>query len=66
MLLALMHTPISTSTLILTLSISFPTTIAEIIIAKQRNGALGTATLGWKGEFTWFMDLNPTGKEVEK
>lgn len=40
--------------------------LAEIIIAKQRNGALGTATLGWKGEFTWFMDLNPAGKEVEK
>ena len=33
--------------------------IAELIIAKQRNGSLGTIKLGWKGEFTWFMDLPP-------
>ena len=38
--------------------------LAEVIIAKQRNGALGTCNLGFKGEFTWFMDLNPSGKEV--
>jgi len=38
--------------------------MAEVIIAKQRNGALGTCNLGFKGEFTWFMDLNPSGKEV--
>lgn len=38
---------------------------AEIIIAKQRNGELGTINLGWKGELTWFMDLNPEGKEAE-
>ena len=38
---------------------------AEIIIAKQRNGSLGTVELGWKGEYTWFMDLTPAGKEVE-
>ena len=37
---------------------------AEIIIAKQRNGSLGTVELGFRGEFTWFMDLNPQGKEV--
>lgn len=37
---------------------------AQIIIAKQRNGALGTIELGWKGEFTWFMDLSAAGKEV--
>ena len=34
--------------------------IAELIIAKQRNGALGTVKLGWKGEFTWFMDIPDT------
>jgi len=38
---------------------------AEIIIAKQRNGELGTINLGWRGEFTWFMDLNPEGKEAQ-
>ena len=39
--------------------------IAEIIIAKQRNGALGTVSLGWRGEYTWFIDLAPGGKEIE-
>jgi len=38
--------------------------IAELIIAKQRNGSLGTVKLGWKGEYTWFMDLSPQGKEA--
>lgn len=33
--------------------------IAELIIAKQRNGSLGTVKLGWKGEFTKFLDLAP-------
>ena len=35
-----------------------PTNIAEIIIAKQRNGALGTVNLIWHGEYTWFQDPN--------
>ena len=39
--------------------------IAELIIAKQRNGSLGTVKLGWKGEYTWFVDLNPNAKEAE-
>lgn len=38
--------------------------IAEIIIAKQRNGSLGTVMLGWRGELTWFVDLSPQGKPV--
>ena len=38
--------------------------IAELIIAKQRNGSLGTVKLGWKGEYTWFMDLSPRPKEA--
>ncbi|MBQ8972460.1 MAG: replicative DNA helicase, partial [Clostridia bacterium] len=39
--------------------------IAELIIAKQRNGALGTVKLGWKGEYTWFMDLSPRAREAQ-
>ena len=38
--------------------------IAELIIAKQRNGSLGTVKLGWRGEYTWFMDLSPNAKEA--
>ncbi len=38
--------------------------IAELIVAKQRNGALGTVKLGWKGEYTWFMDLSPRAREA--
>ena len=33
-----------------------PTNIAEVIIAKQRNGALGTVNLIWHGEYPWFQD----------
>jgi replicative DNA helicase len=38
--------------------------IAELIIAKQRNGALGTVKLGWKGEFTKFLDLSSKPNEA--
>ena len=38
--------------------------IAELIIAKQRNGSLGTVKLGWKGEYTWFVDLSNSAKEA--
>lgn len=38
--------------------------IAELIIAKQRNGSLGTVKLGWKGEFTKFIDLSSKPSEA--
>ena len=31
--------------------------IVEGIIAKFRNGSTGTVDLGWRGEFTKFMNL---------
>lgn len=35
--------------------------IAELIIAKQRNGPLGTVELGWAPEFTQFVNLVSQG-----
>ena len=32
--------------------------IAEIIIAKQRNGPVGTVNLAWLGEYTKFANLS--------
>lgn len=36
---------------------------AEIIVAKQRNGATGTIRLGWQGEFTKFVNLEHSRKQ---
>lgn len=33
----------------------------EVIIAKQRNGPLGTVKLGWLGEYTTYVSLAPEG-----
>ena len=35
--------------------------VAEIIIAKQRNGPTGTVKLAFRGEFTRFDNLEPSG-----
>ena len=32
--------------------------IAEIIIAKQRNGPIGTAELAWNPDFTRFLNID--------
>ena len=32
--------------------------IAEIIVAKQRNGSVGPLKLGWRPEYTKFMDID--------
>ena len=38
--------------------------VAECIIAKFRHGATGTVKLGWRSEFTRFMDLEKNVKEL--
>lgn len=35
---------------------------AELIIAKQRSGSLGTVNLMFQGEYSRFLDLKPTGQ----
>jgi len=37
--------------------------IVECIIAKFRNGSAGTVDMGWRGEFTKFMDLDTSHQE---
>ena len=34
-----------------------PTNIAEVIIAKQRNGPIGTVELAWLPKYTKFANL---------
>ena len=34
------------------------TSVAEIIIAKNRHGSTGTVTMGWNGQFTKFITLD--------
>ena len=35
--------------------------VAEVIIAKQRNGPIGTVNLGWKPELTRFVNIAKEG-----
>ena len=35
--------------------------IAEVIVAKQRNGPLGTVKLAWLGQYTRFASLQQGG-----
>ena len=35
--------------------------IAEVIVAKQRNGPLGTIKLAWLGQYTRFASLQQGG-----
>ena len=37
--------------------------IVECIIAKFRNGSTGTVDMGWRGEFTKFMNLESNLQE---
>ena len=34
------------------------TNIAEIIIAKNRHGSVGTVEMGWNGKFTKFVTID--------
>ena len=37
--------------------------VAEIILAKQRNGPIGTVKLVWLPEFTRFVDMVPARRQ---
>ncbi len=39
------------------------TSVAEIIIAKNRHGSTGTVTMGWNGQFTKFITLDKEQEE---
>lgn len=39
--------------------------VAELIIAKHRNGAVGTVRLGFQGEFTLFVDLEESVEDFD-
>lgn len=39
---------------------------AELIIAKQRHGPIGTIHLGWRGEYSRFSDLLPEAGRFEQ
>ena len=36
---------------------------AEIIVAKNRHGAVGTVTMGWNAQFTKFRTLDETDRQ---
>ena len=40
--------------------------IAEVIIAKQRNGPIGTVNLVWRPEFTKFANMIEAMSRIEK
>lgn len=39
--------------------------VAELIIAKHRNGSVGTVRLGFQAEFTRFVNLDETSREFD-
>jgi replicative DNA helicase len=39
------------------------TSIAEIIIAKNRHGSTGSVSMGWNGQFTKFVTIDKEQEE---